>query len=205
MGRGREPFIGSPPPLLHPFAFPIHCCSIVHLHCRSTSALPHHRTITNMGPGRHLTKGGKPVATGKSTDGAKAKEKMHSPTKVKWMPSTITGTQLDLMVDSIYLPQLTITIPHSLIIVAENGDVLMKALPKLAPYEWVRFIPFLICSLGFLIHPFFRGLLHFYCLQIHHLSPNSILHIACFITLCEAFLNVEPHFGLWRKYFQVKL
>lgn len=32
-----------------------------------------------------------------------------------------------------------------------------------------------------------------------------ILHIACFITLCEAFLCVEAHFGLWRRYFQVKL
>jgi hypothetical protein len=36
------------------------------------------------------------------------------------------------------------------------------------------------------------------------LTPNSILHLAIFITLCEAFLGIEPHFGLWKKIFFVK-
>lgn len=53
--------------------------------------------------------------------------------------------------------------------------------------ERVYFIPFLICGLGFPIHPSFLGLPHFYCLQFHHFPPNSILHITCFIMLCEAF------------------
>jgi hypothetical protein len=34
-------------------------------------------------------------------------------------------------------------------------------------------------------------------MQLHQLTPNSILHIACFITLCRAFLGVNPHWGLW--------
>jgi hypothetical protein len=34
--------------------------------------------------------------------------------------------------------------------------------------------------------------------------PNSILHIACFITLCEAFLGVEPHWGLWKHFFHLR-
>jgi hypothetical protein len=34
--------------------------------------------------------------------------------------------------------------------------------------------------------------------QLHQLTPNSILHIACFVTLCESFLGIEPHFLLWR-------
>jgi hypothetical protein len=37
--------------------------------------------------------------------------------------------------------------------------------------------------------------------QLHHLTPNSILHIACFATLCESFLGIEPHFVLWRSIF----
>jgi hypothetical protein len=34
--------------------------------------------------------------------------------------------------------------------------------------------------------------------QLHQLTPNSFLHIACFITLCESFLGIEPHFLLWK-------
>lgn len=52
--------------------------------------------------------------------------------------------------------------------------------------------------------PLFAGLLHFYYLKLHHLSLNSILHIACYIMLCEAFLGCMPHFGLWCKYFCVQ-
>ena len=44
----------------------------------------------------------------------------------------------------------------------------------------------------------------FYGLDFHHLAPNSILHIAAFITVCEAFLWVEPHFSLWLKVFSIK-
>jgi hypothetical protein len=39
--------------------------------------------------------------------------------------------------------------------------------------------------------------------QLHQLTPNSILHIACFITLCESFLGIEPHFLLWKFLFRL--
>jgi hypothetical protein len=38
-------------------------------------------------------------------------------------------------------------------------------------------------------------------MQLHQLTPNLILHIACFITLCESFLGIEPHFLLWKYLF----
>ena len=53
----------------------------------------------------------------------------------------------------------------------------------------------------FPIHPFLRGLLEFYGLQLHHLTPASVLHIAGFVALCELFLGVEAHFGLWKELF----
>jgi hypothetical protein len=31
-----------------------------------------------------------------------------------------------------------------------------------------------------------------------------ILHIACFITLCECFLGIEPHWALWRRIFAIR-
>jgi hypothetical protein len=40
--------------------------------------------------------------------------------------------------------------------------------------------------------------------QLRQLTPNSILHIACFITLCEAFLGIDPHFGLWKFLFRLR-
>src|SRR4051812_9504266 len=38
----------------------------------------------------------------------------------------------------------------------------------------------------------------------YHLSTNSFLNISVFIVMCEAFLRVQPHFGLWLKVFNVK-
>jgi hypothetical protein len=56
------------------------------------------------------------------------------------------------------------------------------------------FLAFLLCSLSLPAHEgiFFLGV------QLHQLTPNSILHIACFITRCEAFLGINPHWGLWK-------
>jgi hypothetical protein len=31
-----------------------------------------------------------------------------------------------------------------------------------------------------------------------HLNPNSILQISIFVHLCEAYLGILPHFGLWK-------
>jgi hypothetical protein len=42
-----------------------------------------------------------------------------------------------------------------------------------------------------------------YGVQLHQLTPNLILHIACFITLCESFLGIEPYFLLWKFLFRL--
>jgi hypothetical protein len=62
----------------------------------------------------------------------------------------------------------------------------------------VLFLAFLLRGFSFPPHPFLRGLLFAYGIQLHDLNPNTILHIACFITLCECFLGIEPHWALWR-------
>src|SRR4051812_10172365 len=66
------------------------------------------------------------------------------------------------------------------------------------------FIAFVLRGLSLPFHDFLRGLLFFYGIQLHHLSPNYLLHIACFITLCECWLGIETHFGLFRKIYSVK-
>ena len=40
--------------------------------------------------------------------------------------------------------------------------------------------------------------------QVHHLTPNSILHISIFVHLCEAFLGIETHFDLFQYFFHLK-
>lgn len=52
---------------------------------------------------------------------------------------------------------------------------------------------------------FFRGLLGYYKIELVHLNPNSILDIAVFIHLWDAFLGIPPHFNLWRYLYQLKI
>jgi hypothetical protein len=63
------------------------------------------------------------------------------------------------------------------------------------------FLSFLLHGLSLPAHEFLCGLVFVYGMQLHQLTPNSILHIACFITLCEAFLDINPHWGLWKYLF----
>ena len=63
------------------------------------------------------------------------------------------------------------------------------------------FVSFLLRGVGYPIHPFLRGLLEYYGLQLYNLTPSSILHIVGFVSLRELFLGCETHFELWRKLF----
>ncbi|KAK1617328.1 hypothetical protein QYE76_022845 [Lolium multiflorum] len=68
----------------------------------------------------------------------------------------------------------------------------------------VSFVDHLIRGLSAPFHDFLRGLLFAYGLQLHHLTPNSILHISIFITLCECFLGVHPNWALWKRIFYLR-
>jgi hypothetical protein len=71
-----------------------------------------------------------------------------------------------------------------------------ERIPKPPSGFRVMFLAFLLRSLSFPTQEFLRGLLFVYGVQLHQLTPNSILHIACFVTLCESFLGIEPHWVL---------
>jgi hypothetical protein len=70
--------------------------------------------------------------------------------------------------------------------------------------EIITFAPYLERGLGLPCSFFFSELLHYYRIQLHHLTPNSFVHISIFMHLCEAFLGVEPHFELFRFLFHLK-
>ena len=51
------------------------------------------------------------------------------------------------------------------------------------------------------MHWFLRGLLNEWGLELQHLNPTRVLHVAGFVTICEAFLEMEPHVDFFRRIF----
>jgi hypothetical protein len=78
-----------------------------------------------------------------------------------------------------------------------------ERIPKPPSGYRVMFLAFLLRGLSFPTHEFLCGLLFIYGMQLHQLTPNSILHIVCFITLCDSFLGIGPHWILWKFLFRL--
>ena len=110
------------------------------------------------------------------------------------MPSSVTEEDVLKLRDARYL---TGEISHRL---PAQGQVI----PTPKPGESVVFVSHFLQGLGFTPDPFMRGLMFYYGLDFHDLAPESILHISSFIVVCEAFLRITPHFGLWLKTFKVE-
>src|SRR5437868_11191973 len=111
-----------------------------------------------------------------------------------WMKSTVTDKDLLRMVADKVLPEKSLIGWR-----AADGELF----PTANTGELVVFEPVFYQGFSLPTNKFFRGLLHFYGIELVHLNPNSILHIAAFIHLCEAFLGIGPHFALFRYLFQV--
>ena len=85
------------------------------------------------------------------------------------------------MVTDMVLPEKSLIEWH-----ATNGELF----PTANTWEVVVFEPFFYRGFALPTRFFFRGLLHFYGIELVNLNLNSILHISAFIHLCEAFLGV---------------
>ena len=70
--------------------------------------------------------------------------------------------------------------------------------------EFVTLTTFLERGLGFPMFKFFRRVLDFYGLKVHGLMPNSMLHLACFVTLYEGYFGCTAYFPLWLWIFHGK-
>ena len=112
----------------------------------------------------------------------------------RWMPSSVTEEDIKKLREARYL---TAEVSHRL---PARGQVV----PTPEPNEDVVFISHFLRGLGLTLDPFVRGLMFYYGLDFHDLAPDSFLHISAFIVVCEAFLRITPHFGLWLKTFDVK-
>jgi hypothetical protein len=91
--------------------------------------------------------------------------------------------------------------------IADGDQVIFPSnerIPKPPSGFWLMFLAFLLRGLSFPAHEFLHGLLFVYGVQLHQLTPNSIMHITYFITLCESFLGIKPHFLLWKYLFRLR-
>jgi hypothetical protein len=70
--------------------------------------------------------------------------------------------------------------------------------------ETVVFLMHIERGFGVPVGDFLCGLLHFYCIKLVHLAPNSITIISTFVHLCEAYLGIASHFHLWCHFFKLK-
>jgi len=134
---------------------------------------------------------GKKTAAGASAAAVDLKK-----TNGDWMKSTIKAAQLDKLREEGMLP------PSDQLFVRAPSP--KEVLPEPRANERVCFAEFLPRGFSLPLHDFVRGLLFAYGVQIHDLTPNGILHIACFITLCECFLGVAPSWALWKSIFMVR-
>nr|CAE02224.1 OSJNBb0015C06.2 [Oryza sativa Japonica Group]CAI44626.1 B1168G10.10 [Oryza sativa Japonica Group] len=113
----------------------------------------------------------------------------------QWAPSDVTEENLKEMVAHGVLPAKEII-----------GWRLAygEAFPTPDTHEVVVFSHFFYGGFSLPTSRFFRGILEFYGISLHHLNSNSIVHIANFIHVCEAFLGIRPHFALFRRIFFLK-
>jgi hypothetical protein len=110
-----------------------------------------------------------------------------------WIPSSFDDTDLKKAKKEGFL--------------SESAEVIFlrdEAVPTPPAGYRVMFLAFLLRGLSLPAHEFLCGLLFMYGVQLHQLTPNSLLHIACFITLCEAFLGIDPHWIHWKYLFRLR-
>ena len=112
----------------------------------------------------------------------------------KWMVSSIKEKNIQKLREAGYLAK---EIAHQLLV---EGQIV----PTPEHHVRVVFLSHFVRGLGFPLHPFVRGLMDYYGLDFHDLSPNSFLNISTFIIIWEVFPRIPPHFGLWLKTFNVK-
>ena len=123
-----------------------------------------------------------------------------SPKPGNWKKCSVPHSQLVELQTQGFLPP-AYMVPVRAGLATYNGREQAESFPSPSMGERVCLVPYLLRGLGFPIHPFLRGLLEFYGLQLHNFTPASILHIAGYVTLCELFLGCEAHFELWKRLF----
>jgi hypothetical protein len=112
---------------------------------------------------------------------------------LNWVPSSFDEVDLKKAKKEGFLPEsMAVIFPRD------------EAVPTPPTGYRVMFLAFLLRGLSLPAHEFLCGLFFVYGVQLHQLTPNSLLHIAYFITLYESFLGIGPHWVLWKFLFRIR-
>ena len=130
--------------------------------------------MTKRTSGKRTTGAAAPAASTAAVDAAAAGDlkRVHG----KWQRSSVTEHQLEVLRCDDYLPS-----PEKIKARAPSDEVS----PRPRDDERVCFVDFVNRGFAFPVHEFVRGLMYAYGVQLHDFTPNAILHISCFIVLCE--------------------
>ena len=118
-------------------------------------------------------------------------QRPHGHQEGDWQSCLVSHLQLSRLGMEGYLP-LADLVSVRAGLASIGNDVLAENFPNPNKEERVCLIPFLLRGLGFPIHPFLWGLLAFYGIQLHNLTPGLILHISGFFSHCKLFLGCRP-------------
>jgi hypothetical protein len=110
-----------------------------------------------------------------------------------WTPSKITQGHLQSLTNQGFMTTTELTA----CLVPED-----PAFPTPVERYVVTFVAFYEWGFGAPSHRFLRSLLQHYDLELHNLTPSGILHIVTFMTLCEAYIGIDPHFSMWNYFFR---
>ena len=103
-----------------------------------------------------------------------------------WIRSTITETDLNDLANEGLIPHGSARLPGT------------ECQPQPQEGECVLLATHVDRGFSLPLSVFFRGFLNFFGAQLHHFTPNSIAHLAAFISMCENFLGCRPHWGLFK-------
>jgi hypothetical protein len=120
------------------------------------------------------------------------------PPRDPWPFSTVTVDDLEVLVADGLLHPLSGD-PQPEWIVPPSG-----AAPSPPPGYVLSFASFHERGFGVPASRFMRAILHFYGVELHNLSPNSIAQAAIFAAVCEGFLGIDPHSNLWTHLFSME-
>lgn len=114
-----------------------------------------------------------------------------------WDGSRIHDEHIQFLYDTRRLPSEALVEARA----APAGEIT----PAPKPGERVVFYNHFLRGFALPASAFFRQFLDFYHLQPHHLSPNTIVLLSGFVTLCEGYLGILPTLELWGQLFYLKL
>jgi hypothetical protein len=120
------------------------------------------------------------------------------PSRDPWPFSTVTADDLEALVADGLLRPLSGD-PQPEWMAPPSG-----AAPSPSSGYVLSFVSFHERGFGEPASRFMRAILHFYGVELHNLSPNSIAQVAIFTAVCEGFLGIDPHWDLWTHLFSAE-